>query len=149
MTRQRTAGFEQARQDGLLDGSPDIRVGLGMSGFSATAAAEHVDDVTLDEYDGAGYTRYDATGVAIAYDSGSDQWRITCDNGDGDEFGTTVAVGGEPSPSVLFVILRIDGNPANDWFLGWSDEGTLNGPNGGTYGLTLPNDVILFSGNAT
>jgi hypothetical protein len=135
-----TAGT--VRKDG-----PDVRVALAMSGFTATAAAVHLDDITIDEFDGSGYARYDATGVAVAYDSGSDEWRITCDNGAGDEFGILVGAGTLP-PSMLVVILHVDGTAPNDYVLGWSDEGSLDDGNGGTLGLTLPVDVIFSSGNA-
>lgn len=147
MARQRYAGYESARGAGSLTGTPDIRVGLAMSGFSFAASAVNLDDGTIDEFDGSGYSRYDATNVAAAYDSGSDQWRITCDNGDGDEFGTTVAAGSE-APSVLFVYLHVDGTAANDIILGSSDDGTFADGNGGPLGLTLPNDVVFYSGNA-
>ena len=147
MTRQRSAGYEEARDAGDLTGIPDIRVALAMSGFTATADAVNVADITLDEFDGAGYARYDATGVAVGYDSGSDEWRITCDNGGGGEFGDPVAAGTE-APTALVIILRIDGTAANDYVLGWSDEGAFADGNGGPMGLTLPDDVILASANA-
>jgi hypothetical protein len=147
MTRQRTAGYEEARDLGLLEGSPDLRVALAMAGFAATAAAVHLDDITLDEYDGTGYARYDCAGVAVAYDAGADELRWTCDNGAGDEFGATVGPGSAP-PTRLVLILHVDGDPANDYVLAWSDEGTFANGNAGALGLTLPNDVLLFSGNA-
>lgn len=147
MTRKRTAGYEEARDAGLLVAGADYEVALCMSGFTATPDAVNVADVTMDEFDGNNYVRYAATGVAIAYDSASDQWRVTCANGDGDEFGAAVDPGSEP-PSVMVVILRIDGTDANDYILAWSDEGSFSNANGGAYGLTLPNDVLLFSGSA-
>ena len=147
MTRQRSAGYEEARGSGSLEGTPDIRVALAMSGFTASADAVNVADLTLDEFDGAGYARYDATGVAVAYDAVSDEWRITCDNGGGDEFGDPVGAGTEP-PVMLVVILHVDGTDANDIVLGWSDEGSFAQGNGGAMGLTLPDDVVFSSANA-
>lgn len=147
MARQRSAGYEAARDAGLLASTPDIRVALAMAGFAATAAAVNVADITLAEYDGSGYTRYDAAGVAVAYDAGSDEWRITCTNGVGTEFGATVAAG-TGAPTKLVVILFVDGTAANDYVLGWSDEGTFANGNGGPMGLTLPASVIFASANA-
>lgn len=147
MARQRYAGYEQARSAGDLDGTPDIRIGLAMSGFSFTADAVNLADGTLDTFDGTGYADYDCAGVAVAYDSGDDEWQITADSGDGDEFGATVAAGSEP-PTTLYVYLYVDGTAANDIILASSDDGTFADGNGGPMGLTLPNDVVLFSGNA-
>lgn len=147
MARQRYAGYETARDAGDLSGTPDIRFALCMSGFTFSASAVNLADGTLDEFDGANYARYDATTVAVAYDSGDDEWRITCDSGDGDEFGTSVGAGSE-APSVLVCYLHVDGTAANDIILASSTDGGFSDGNGGDMGLTLPNDVALFSGNA-
>lgn len=137
------AGYHQARSAGDLDGTPDIRIGLAMSGFSFDADDVNLADGTLDEFDGSGYSRYDATTPVGGYDAAADQWQVTCDSGDGDEFGTTVSSGSEP-PSVIFVYLHVDGTDANDVILASSDAPTFADGNGGPLGLVLPNDVALF-----
>lgn len=147
MAKQRYAGYETARGAGDLEGTPDIRFLLAMSGFSFAAASVNLADGTLDEFDGANYVRYDASGVAVAYDAGDDEWQITCDSGAGDEFGTSVGAGTE-APSVLVAYLHVDGTAANDIILASSDDGGFADGNGGDMGLTLPNDVAVFSGNA-
>ena len=148
MGRQRYAGYEQARSAGDLEGTPDLRVKLCMSGFTFTADAVNLADGTLDEFDGANYVEYDATtrgrGLRLRLPTSAS---ITCDNGDGDEFGTASASGSEP-PSVLVVYLYVDGTAANDIILASSDDGGFADGNGGDMGLTLPNDVLLASGNA-
>lgn len=146
MAKQRYKGYETARSAGDLETTPDIRFILCMSGFSFGADSVNLADGTLDEFDGANYVRYDATSVVSAYDSGSGEWRITCDNGDGDEFGTSVGPGSE-APSVLVCYLHVDGTAANDVILASSDDGSFVNGNGGDYGLTLPNDVAVYSGN--
>lgn len=147
MTRQRYAGYEEARDAGDLAGTPDVRVALAMDGFAFDADAVNLSDGTLDEFDGSGYARYDAAGIAVGYDAATDEWQITCDNGDGDEFGATVDPGSGP-PVWLVVYLHVDGTAANDIILGASDEGSFSDGNGGPLGLTLPNDVLFASGNA-
>lgn len=147
MARYRTQGYEDARDAGLLAGSPDLRVAIAMSGFTFDEDAIHLDDGTLDEYDGANYVRYDAADVAADWDAVTHQRVWTCTSGGGDEFGTSVGAATD-TPTVLVVILRVDGTAANDYILGWTDDVALSNGNGSDMGLTLPNDVLLFSGNA-
>ena len=49
---------------------------------------------------------------------------------------------------MLVVYLYVDGTAANDIILASSDDGGFADGNGGDMGLTLPNDVLLASGNA-
>ena len=146
MARQRYLGYEEARDAGLLATTPDLRFMLCMSGFTFSADAENLADGTLDEFDGTNYTRYDATTVARAYSSARDQMEWTCDNGNGDEFGTSVGAGTE-APSVLVCYLHVDGTDANDIILVSSTDGSFADGNGGDMGLTLPNDIAIYSGN--
>lgn len=146
MTRLRFQGFEDARDAGLLDGSPDLRVALVGPAFDCPESAVHMDDVaTLDEFTGVNYQRYDATTVAMGWLSNMRVW--TCDNTGTDEFGTSVGPGTDP-PAGMIVILHVDGTDPNDYILGYSDEGAFSDGNGADMGLTLPDDVILFSRSA-
>lgn len=145
MTRLRFQGFEDARDAGDLAGTPDLRVALAMSGFSFTENAVNLADGTLDRFDGANYQDYDAAGVAVAWASNQRVW--TCDNGAGDEFGTSVAAGSE-APVWLVVYLYVDGTAANDIILAASDEGSFSDGNGSDMGLTLVDDILLFSQSA-
>lgn len=145
MTRMRFQGFEDARDAGDLAGTPDLRVLLAMSGFSFTEAAVNLSDGTLDEFDGANYARYDAAGVAVDWVSDERVW--TCTNGAGGEFGTAVAAGSE-APEWLVVYLHVDGTAANDIILAASSDGAFADGNGSDMGLTLIDDILLFSRSA-
>lgn len=145
MTRMRFQGFEDARDAGDLNGSPDLRVELHMSGFAADESAVNMADLTLDRFDGANYVEYDATGVAVGWVSDERVW--TCDNGAGDEFGTNVGPGTDV-PTWLVVKLHVDGTDANDIALAASSDGAFSDGNGADMGLTLPADVLLFSRSA-
>lgn len=147
MADQIFKGFYQALEAGLLDGSPDIRVGLAMSGFTADADSVHEDDATdLDEFDGVGYSRLDAANVVAGYVDADDEWQLDFDD---DEFGDPVAAGSGTIEG-LFVILHVDGDPANDYLLGYTDTGAFGvNANNGPLALTLPTGGLMFVRQAT
>jgi len=144
MTQILTQGYHEARSAGDLDGTPDIRIGLGLSGFALDPDDVNVADATLDEYDGSGYTRYDAASPVGGYSASLDMWRIDCADG---SFGATVAAATE-EVEWLFVILHVDGTAANDIILGATDSvAGINGT-GGALTIAIPTDGLLFDRTA-
>ena len=141
-------GFFTALAAGDLVTGADVRCQLHMSGFVGEPEAINLDELTLDEFDGVGYNEYDATTVVVSWDSTAHEWRLTFDNGAGDEFGTSVE-GGSEAASVLLVYLYVDGTAANDIYLGSFTEGNLpKDGQGGVMGLTLPAEGLLFARQA-
>jgi hypothetical protein len=147
MADQIFKGFYQALEAGLLEGSPDIRVGLAMAGFTADADSVNVSDATdLDEFDGVGYSRLDAANVVAGYVDADDEWQLDFDD---DDFGDPVAAGSGAIEG-LFVILNVDGDPDNDYLLGYTDSGGFSvNANNGPLGLIVPEDGLLFVRQAT
>lgn len=128
-------GGYDALVQGLLDGAPDIRLALVMSGFTgATAGQEdsvNVADLTdLDEFDGFGYQRLDAENVSFAYDATENEYQLTFDPGEFNADGETVTPGSDDAIGIV-VILNVDGTDANDMLIGFTDSGgfPFNGAN--------------------
>lgn len=134
-------GFYNALESGAL-AAPDIRVGLFMSGFSFDADSVNLDDGTLDEFDGVGYSRLDAASVTTGYVDGSDEWQLDLADGD---FGDPVAPGSEVIAG-LFCYLHVDGTAANDIILASTTTGGFGAnANNGPLSLTLPATGLLFA----
>lgn len=141
MADQLYKGFFEALEQGLLEGAPDIRLFLFMSGFTADADAVNLDDATLDEFDGAGYARIDCANVVAGYVDGDDEWQLDFDD---DDFGDPVAPGSDDIEG-LGVYLYVDGTAANDILLGTTTEGGFGVPaNNGSLSLVLPATGLLF-----
>jgi hypothetical protein len=138
-------GFYQALAEGLLDGSPDVRLILTMSGFTADKDAIHLEDVTLDEFDGLNYVRIDCANVTSGYDETDDEWQLHADS---DSFGEDVAPGSDIIEGMV-AYLHVDGTEANDMILGRTTEGGfgVNAANG-DLSLTVPASGLLFDRDA-
>jgi hypothetical protein len=137
-------GFYQALEAGLLTGSPDVRVKLVMGSFTGEAEedAVHVSDLTnVDEFDGLGYGELDCSGVTAGYVDADDEWRLGFDAAD---FGDPVAPGSDVIKGLL-AILHVDGDPAHDYVLGFTDAGGFGvNANNGPLSLALPAAGLLF-----
>jgi hypothetical protein len=142
MADQLYKGFYQALEQGLLEGAPDIRVRLFMSGFTADEDCVNVSDAAdLDEFDGVGYAEIDAANVVAGYVDGSDEWQLDFDD---DLFGDPVAPGSDDIEG-MYVVLNVDGDPDNDILLGSTTTGGfgVNASNG-ALNLTLPASGLMF-----
>lgn len=134
-------GFYEALEQGLLDGTPDVRCGLYMSGFTFDEDAVNLADGTLDEFDGAGYTRLDCADVTTGYVDADDEWQLDFSDGD---FGDPVAPGSEVIAG-LFAYLYVDGTAANDIILASTTTGGFGvNANNGALNLALPTGGLLF-----
>jgi len=117
-------GFK-ALADGLLSGSPDIRLWLVMSSFSGASelTAVNVADLSVvDEFDGLGYERIDCQNVSFAYDSAENEYQLTFDADEFNADGGTVTPGSDDAAGIL-VVLYVDGTDANDYVIGFTDSG--------------------------
>lgn len=124
--------------------TPDLRVFLFMSSFSADADAVNLDDATLDEFDGVGYSRIDCAGVTVAYVDADDTVYIDFDD---DTWGAIVAPGSE-APSGLGLYRHVDGTAANDVLLATITTGSFVNANNGEYNLVVPANGLLFGQQA-
>lgn len=139
------AGYHEARDAGLLAGTPDIRLALVMSGFTGDADSVNVADVTLDEFDGVGYARLDAASVTAGYVDADDEWQLAMASGD---FGDPVAPGSDVIAGMV-AILNVDGTAANDYILGFTDTGGFGvNANNGPLNLTIPAAGLMFDRQA-
>lgn len=138
-------GFYTALEQGLLEGSPDIRAFLFMSGFSFDADAVNIADGTMDEFDGAGYAQLDCAGVAVGYSDADDEWQLDFDDGD---FGDPVAAGSEAIAG-MGLKLYVDGTDANDIILASTTTGGFGvNANNGPLSITLPAGGPLYIAGA-
>lgn len=134
-------GFYEALEQGLLEGTPDVRCLLFMSGFTADADAVNLADVTLDEFDGSGYSRIDCANVVAGYVDADDEWQLDFDD---DDFGEPVGPGSDDIEGMA-VYLYVDGTAANDVLLASTTTGGFGvNANNGALNLTLPADGLLF-----
>lgn len=136
-------GFYDSLEDGSLEGAPDIRLALVMSGFTGESEEDSVNlaDITdLDEFDGAGYARIDCANVAAGYDSTDDEWQLDFDD---DSFGDPVAPGSDDIYGTL-VYLYVDGTASGDIVLAFTTEGAGVNASNGAVGFTVPADGLLF-----
>ena len=134
-------GLYTALQSGDLDGTPDIRYALFMSGFSFDADAVNLSDGTLDEFDGVGYSRQTAADVTFAYIDADDEMQFDSANV---EFGDPIAPGTDDIEG-LAVILHVDGDPDNDILLASTTAGGFGvNANNGSLSLVLPATGLLF-----
>ena len=120
--------------------TPDLRAFLFMSSFAADPDAVNLDDATLDEFDGVGYSRVDCASVSVAYDSTDNKVYIDFED---DSWGDPVAPGSE-APTGLGVYRYVDGTAANDVLWASIETGTYVNANNGEYDLVLPEDGLLF-----
>jgi len=74
---------------------------------------------TLDEYDGAGYSRPDLGASTITQDDPNNRSEIDYPDF---TFGAAVAAGTR-SMAGYIVYVRVDGTPGNDWPFAWVDSG--------------------------
>ena len=115
-------------------GTADLRVKVLMSNTNAGTLKDAVNlaALTLDEYDGAGYTQLDLAAIMTTRVDASDRSQLDADDG---SFGATVAAGTRPIKALL-IYVRVDGTAANDWPLVYDDtpvvfaSGTYNGDGG-------------------
>lgn len=137
-------GFYEALAGGLLEGTPDIRIRLVMSGFTGETEEDAVyraDLTAVDEFDGVGYVALDCANVATAYSDADDEWQLDFDD---DDFGDPVAPGSDDIYGML-VELYVDGTAANDYVLGFSDQGGFGvNANNGPLNLVLPAGGLMF-----
>lgn len=141
-------GFYQALAAGSLETAPDVRLLLFMSGFTFDADSIHLEDGTIDEFDGVGYAQLDCANVTAAYVDADDEWQLNFDNGTGGEFGANVAAGSDVIAG-LCAYLYVDGDPANDIILGSTTTGGFGvNANNGAVSLTLPATGLLFNRQA-
>ena len=138
-------GFYEALAAGLLEGTPDVRCYIGMEAYSYDADAIHIDDGTLDEYDGANYEALDLTGVSTSYDTASNQWRLYATSG---TFGVNPLGVPTSDASAVAITLYVDGNPANDYMLG-SIITALGVTAGGVMRLNIPDTGLIFGRQVT
>lgn len=125
--------------------TPDLRILAVLSDFSAEEDAETgADFASLDEYDGSGYTRYDAANVAITYEDGESpaQLQITCDS-DPEAFGTAVDAASGPIHGLLVVRWVTDTSDMVPWCFKTA-SGFVNGTGAGL-GLVVPTGGFLFA----
>lgn len=140
-------GYYKALREGSLDGTPDVRHMLVMSGFTGETEEDSINlaDVSdLDEFDGLGYTRYDPSNVALAYDATDNADYLDHDDeGTDDAFGDPVAPGSDDVYGMV-TYLHVDGTDANDIILGFTDTGGfgVNAANG-KLDLKLPTKGLL------
>lgn len=119
-------GFKKALVEGLLDGTPDIRLMLCMSSFTGESEedAVYLDDITtLDEFDGVGYQQIDCANVAFDYDSDDDEYQLIFDAGEFNAEDETVAAGSDDA-TYLVHYLYVDGG-SGDIILASTDAGGL------------------------
>jgi len=130
MSDQLYKGGYDALVGGLLEGSPDVRLKLVMSGFSFDADDVNLADGTVDEFDGIGYLEIDCANVAFAYDADADEYQLTFDADEFNLSGGSVTPGSDDAIGIL-VYLYVDGTPANDMLIGFTDSGgfPFNGAN--------------------
>lgn len=79
---------------------------------------------TLDEMDGAGYTEIDLANVTVVQDDPNNRSEISYDPG---SFGAAVANGTRQVQAIVYYVF-VDGNPANDWPVGYTDEFVIGSP---------------------
>jgi len=69
-------GMHYALVEGLLSGTPDVRLMLVMSGFTGETEEDAIniaDISTLDEFDGIGYVEITCQNLTFTYDTASDE----------------------------------------------------------------------------
>lgn len=121
----------------------DIRALLVMSNTTADterAAATLSGFTTLDEYDGAGYSRVDLGASTITQDNTN--FRSEIDYTDF-TFGATVAVGTRQCVGMV-IYAYVDGTAANDWPVAFVDTGgfPFDG-NNGAVNVTVNLEALL------
>jgi hypothetical protein len=144
-------GYHVARDAGLLQDAMPIRIALCLTGISVDADDINVADTNIStkEYDGSGYARAEPANVTWQYDATADEMQLDCDD-DAEAFGAAPVAGATTSPVGMLVILQVGGspNPAVDYVLGYNDSGAYGNGNGGSLGLVVPVDGLLYSKQA-
>jgi hypothetical protein len=143
-------GGMKALVEGDLDGTPDIRLMLVMSGFTGVDTGTEEDAITiadfavLDEFDGLGYLEIDCASVAFTYDATANEYQLTFDAAEWNAPAGTVAPGSDDAIGIL-VKLYVDGTDANDIAVGFTDTGgfPFNAANG-TLSYTPHADGMLY-----
>lgn len=144
-------GGKQALLEGLLDGTPDLRGQLVMSGFTGLTEEDAVnvaDITTVDEFDGTGYQEIDPDNVAVAYDPTANEFQWSFDPAyfNASEDAGSVDSGTDDWIGILWR-LHVDGTEANDIVVAFEDTGTGNGV--GTAVLYTPHaDGAFYLGSA-
>lgn len=144
-------GMHYALVEGLLAGSPDIRLMLVMSGFTGETEEDAInlaDISTLDEFDGIGYLQIDCANVDFSYDAADDEYQLTFDPAEFNAGAGSVAAGSDDAMGMV-VYLYVDGTDANDIILGYTDAGgfPLNGT-GTAITYTPHADGLLYTAAA-
>lgn len=115
----------------------DLRAILCMSNTTAVTqedAATLSAITTLDEFNGAGYSRLDFTGITVVQDNAANRSEIHVADG---TFGAAVSAGTRNIIGLLYYV-HVDGTAVNDYPVAWKDLTPFNA-NGG---------AINFSQNA-
>ncbi len=119
----------------------DLRVVLCMTNTDAVAVrktATFVDDVALDEFDGAGYSRQALTTEALAYDTDNDRIELTVDVSEWDP----LSAGTRQIAGALVIKHVTDDTDSRAVF--WFDDGGFpKDPNGGPFKITWSGQGML------
>ena len=118
-------GGMQALLQGLLNGTPNVRFKLVMSGFTGETQedAVNLDDITtIDEYDGVGYQELAPGDVAFAYDATDNELQMSTAGGQFNASGGTVGPSSDEAHGML-IYLYVDGTEANDIVIAFTTNG--------------------------
>jgi len=121
MTDQLYQGGYYAVVNGLLAGSPDVRLKLVTADFSYDPDDIYLQDGTLGEFDGIGYQEIDCQNVSFAYDAAEDEYQLTFDADEFNASGGTVTPGSQDATGIA-IYLYVDGG-AGDILIGYTDSG--------------------------
>jgi len=139
-------GFYTALKAGSLNGTPDIRAFLFMSGFSFNADSINLLDGTMAVFDGTGYAELDCAAVTLAYVDADNEMQLDFDNG---QFGGAEVAAGSEVIAGMAVYLFVDGTEANDIILASTTTGGFGvNANNGLLSLVLPVAGLLFARQA-
>ena len=138
-------GFYQALEAGLLTGSPDVRVKLVMGSFSGEAEEDAVH--VVGPHQRRRVRRPRLRRARLRGRHGRATWMPRTSGAsafDDADFGDPVAPGSDVIKGLL-AILHVDGDPAHDYVLGFTDAGGFGvNANNGPLSLALPAAGLLF-----
>lgn len=136
-------GFKNRLLKGDVDfDTNDIRAMLVMTNTTADTLqdANTLSDVSLDEYDGSGYSRATLTGETVTQDNTNDRAEFSASNF---SFGTTVAAGTRQAQAMV-LYQHVDGTAANDKLIAYYDTGGFPfAGNGGSISVTVNAEGLL------
>jgi hypothetical protein len=136
-------GFKNRLLKGDVDfDTQDIRALLVMTNTTADTLqdANVLNDVSLDEYDGAGYSRATLTGEVVNQDDPNNRAEFDANDF---TFGTTVAAGTRQAQGMV-LYRHVDGTAANDQLIAFIDTGGFPfSGNGGAINVTVNAEGLL------